>query len=978
MLSRSVRSSRLISARYIHSSRINSNAVVVSGTLLAKSIRNQVADKVVEYNAQHFNSYNKFTPSLTIIQVGSRPDSSAYVRSKLKAAQSSNISSDLIKLDENISQEALMEEIDRLNKDPKVNGLLIQLPLPKHIDETLVTNSVATEKDVDGFDRYNVGELTKRGGNPVFKPCTPSGIIELIKTTGVKLRGKNAVVIGRSDIVGTPVASMLRNEDCTVTVCHRYTNDLPSIVKGADIVVAAVGIPEYVKADWIKQDAIVIDVGINYKEDATAKNGRKLVGDVDYAPILKKAGFVTPVPGGVGPMTVAMLCSNVYDAAVLQAQRAHEHRFKPLPVELKSPVPSDIDISRAQKPKKITKIAKELGLLEKELEPYGHFKAKVDPKSVVERLDEQAEGNSHAKGNYILVAGITPTPLGEGKSTTTMGLTQALGAHLNYNSIANVRQPSMGPTFGVKGGAAGGGYAQVIPMDEFNMHLTGDIHAISAAQNLLCAAVDTRVFHESTSKSIKGFYNRLVPVKKGVRSFTPSMLTRLAKLGITKTNPDDLNETEIAQFAKLNIDPESITIKRVVDCNDRFVREITIGQGKNEAGKLAPRKSGMDITVACELMAILALSTSLKDLRQRVGRVVVGTQLETGVAITAEDVGCAGAITALLKDAIKPNLMQTLEGTPVFVHAGPFANISIGASSVIADKLALKLTSPSNPINGGQKGFVVTEAGFDFTMGGERFFNIKCRTSGYKPDTVVLVATSRALKLHGGATDVKPGQPLPAEYVNENLEFLEKGCANMAKQIANIKQYNVPVVVCINQFETDTEAEIKLIQEQALKFGADFAVPSNHWAEGGAGAVKLAEAVVEAVKASDPNGKQEFLYDTNDTVENKLFTIASKMYGAAAIELSPLAKQQIETYTRQGYDKLPICIAKTQYSLSHDPSLKGVPTGFTVPIREVRCSAGAGYLYALAAEIMTIPGLPTHAGFMNVEVNDDGEIEGLF
>ena len=507
--------------------------------------------------------------------------------------------------------------------------------------------------------------------------------------------------------------------------------------------------------------------------------------------------------------------------------------------------------------------------------------------------------------------------------------------------------------------------------------MTGDIHAISAAQNLLCAAVDTRMFHESTSKTTSGFYKRLVPVKKGKRSFTPSMLKRLEKLGITKTNPDDLTAEEIEKFAVLNIDPDSITIKRVVDCNDRFVREITIGEGKNEASKYPPRKTGMDITVASELMAILALSNSLKDLRQRVGKLVVGTQRKTGDAITAEDIGCAGAITALLKDAIKPNLMQSLEGTPVFVHAGPFANISIGASSVIADKLALKLTSPSNPINNGETGFVVTEAGFDFTMGGERFFNIKCRASGLKPDAVVLVATSRALKLHGGATDVKPGQPLPAEYVNENLEYLEKGCANLAKQIANIKQYNVPVVVAINQFETDTDAEIKLIQSLALKAGADFAVPSNHWAKGGAGAVELASSVVKAVELA-PLEQQKYLYDVNDTVKNKLLAITTKMYGASGIELSPLAKKQIETYTKQGYDKLPICIAKTQYSLSHDSSLKGVPTGFTVPIREVRCSAGAGYLYALAAEIMTIPGLPTHAGFMNVEVNDEGEIEGLF
>jgi methylenetetrahydrofolate dehydrogenase (NADP+)/methenyltetrahydrofolate cyclohydrolase/formyltetrahydrofolate synthetase len=945
-------------------------ATIIDGKTIAQQIRSNIQDEIKELQSKHHD----FTANLVIFQIGDRPDSSTYVKMKLKAAEEAGVGCELVKLPEATTEFELLSAITKCNEDITVDGILVQLPLPDHIDEVKVTNAVLADKDVDGFGPFNVGELAKKGGEPNFLPCTPKGILELLDHHNVSISGKNAVVLGRSDIVGKPIASLLTKNNATVTTVHSKTalEDIKLYLSRADIVVAAIGQPQFVQGEWLKEGAVVIDVGTNFIPDSTKKSGSRMVGDVEFEAAKEKASLITPVPGGVGPMTVACLLENVILAAKRHYAKNNETTTfsNPLKLDLLKPVPSDYEISRAQQPKKIDQVAYDAGVLHSELELYGSYKAKVSL-NILDRLKQKNNGK------YVLVTGITPTPLGEGKSTTTVGLAQALGAHLNKNVFANVRQPSMGPTFGIKGGAAGGGYSQVIPMDEFNMHLTGDIHAISAAQNLLCAAVDTRMFHEYTSKSIAGFYKRLVPSKKGKRTFTPSMLARLQKLGINKSNPDDLTAQEIEKFAHLNIDPESITIKRVVDCNDRFVREMTIGQGKNEAGKFPPRKTGMDITVASELMAILALSSSLQDLRARVGRVVVGTQKETGVAITAEDIGCAGAITALLKDAIKPNLMQSLEGTPVFVHAGPFANISIGASSVIADQLALKLTAASNPINKGEKGFVVTEAGFDFTMGGERFFNIKCRTSGLKPNTVVLVATSRALKLHGGAPDVKPGQALPTEYVTENLEFLEKGCANMAKQIANIKQYNVPVVVAINEFETDTDAEIELIKDQAIKAGADFAVPSDHWAKGGAGAFNLAKAVVEAVKKSDET-PQQYLYDVNDTVENKLSAVAQKMYGANGIELSPLAKQQIETYTKQGYAKLPICIAKTQYSLSHDPALKGVPTNFTVPIREVRCSAGAGYLYALAAEIMTIPGLPTHAGFMNVEVNEDGEIEGLF
>ncbi len=629
--------------------------------------------------------------------------------------------------------------------------------------------------------------------------------------------------------------------------------------------------------------------------------------------------------------------------------------FKATPLDIKSPVPKDIEIAQSATLKPIRQVAHELGVLDSELELYGDFKAKIKL-DVLDRLADIPDGK------YVDVTAITPTPLGEGKTTTTVGLSQALGAHLGKTVVTTIRQPSQGPTFGIKGGAAGGGYAQVIPMEDMNLHMTGDIHAITAANNLLAAAIDTRMFHES-SQSDKALFNRLCPADKhGERKFAASMIGRLERLDITERDPNKLTDEEISKFARLDIDPETVTWRRVTDTNDRLLRGITIGQGPDEKG--FELKTNYTIAVASELMAILALATDLKDMRQRIARMVIG-QSRAGEPVTADDLGIAGALTVLMIDTIKPTLLQTLEGTPVMVHAGPFANIAHGNSSIVADRIALKLAD-----------YVITESGFASDMGMEKFFDIKCRYSGNIPNAVVLVATIRALKMHGGGPKVTAGAPLAPEYVEENLELLEAGAANMLAHISIAQKFGVPVVVAINRFPTDTDAEVELVRKLALQHpGVTDAVASDHFTHGGEGAIELAKAVM---KACEEPSNFKFLYPLDMSLKEKIETIAKEVYGADGVDFSPEAEARLKRYTELGYGNLPICMAKTHLSISHDPTLKNVPKGFRVPIRTVSASVGAGFVYPLLGTMSTMPGLPTRPAYYDIDIDfETGKILGL-
>uniref|UniRef100_A0A2K5XIN8 formate--tetrahydrofolate ligase n=1 Tax=Mandrillus leucophaeus TaxID=9568 RepID=A0A2K5XIN8_MANLE len=775
-------------------------AEILNGKEVSAQIRARLKNQVIQLKEQ----VPGFTPDLAILQ--------------LKAA-------------EEIGMKATDIKLPRTTTESEMIKFIVQLPLDSENSITLkrLINAIAPEMDVDGLTSISAGKLARGDLNDCFIPCMPKGCLELIKEAGVQIARRHAVVIGHSKIVGAPMNDLLLWNNATVTTCRPKTANLDEeVIKVTYWWLQLVG-------EWIKPGAIVIHCRINYvpHDKKKKKMGEKL---------WLMWHTTEPVPGSFRPMMVAMLIQST-----VESTKCFLEKFKPGKwmnqynnLNFKTPVPSDIDISRSCKLKPIGKLAREIGLLSEEVELYGETKAKV-LLSALEHLKHQPDGK------YRVVTGITPTLREKGKARLQSGWCKPF-LPISTRTFLCVRQPSQGPIFGIKGGAAGGGYSQIIPMEEFNLHLTGDIHAITVANNLIAAAIDAQIFHE-LPQTDKALFNRLVLSVNGVRKFSDTHIRRLNRLGIEKTDPNTLTDEEINRFVRLDIDPEIKTWQRVLDTNDRFLRKIMIGQAPTKKGHI--RTAQFDISVASEIMAVLALTTSLEDMRERLGKMVVASS-KKGEPIRAEDLGVGGALIVLMKDAIKPNLMQTLEGTPVpFVHAGPFANIAHGNSPII-------LVGP--------EGFAVTEVGFGADIGMEKFFNIKSQYSGLHPHVVVLVDTVSALKMQGAAL----------------------------------------------------------------------------WS---------------LLKSAQAPSSFQLLYDLKLPVEDKIRITAQKIDGVDDIELLPKAQHKAEVYTKQGFGNLPICIAKTHLSLSHNPEQKGIPTGFVLPICDINASIGAGFLYPLVETVKQVNGL---------------------
>ncbi|KAL0965091.1 hypothetical protein UPYG_G00276670 [Umbra pygmaea] len=836
-------------------------ATVVSGNKTSKLVREKLMKEVEKIGVQ----VPGFRPGLVVLQVGDRDDSNLYINMKLQAAAEIGINASHIRLPNTATEDEVLRWIIKVNENPDVHGIIVQLPLDSInlMDTEKVTNAVAPQKDVDGLTSINAGKLSRGDLGSCFIPCTPNGCMELIRQTGVSVAGKNAVVIGRSKIVGAPMHDLLLWNHATVTTCHSRTTDLAAQVEKADILVVGAGKAELVRGEWVKPGAVVIDCGINYIPDERNASGKRVVGDVHFSSARAKAAFITPVPGGVGPMTVAMLMENTVRSAKMFLKMNQPRKWNISYTKLKRQrsQPSDTKLANTCTPKTIDQLAREVGLFSEEVEPYGMTRAKV-------RLEVMNRLKSRPDGKYVVVTGITPTPAGEGNTTVTLGLARALGTHHSVNSFACVSQPSQCPNFGDKCSAVGGGYSQALPIEQVSFHLTSDTQAVMAASSHVVATIDARNLSDST-----------------------------------KSNKDQLSGS-----------------------------------------------------VARELMAVLGLSNSLEDLRCRLARMVVAYS-RTGSPVTTEDLGVSGVLAKMMGKALMPNLMQTLEGTPVFVHTCPLSDTVQGNSSILADQMALKLV--------GSEGFVVTEAGGGVQLGLEKFFNIKCRSSGLTPDVVVLVASVRALKMYAGRSADTVGSVMTEEYsvegtspqplnhapTVENLALLERGCRHLKMQVKNAQAFGLPVVVAINTLSTDTDTELDLVRGQAELAGAVEAVACSPWAEGGAGAVELGQAVQRAAEMSH---QMKFLYDLEIPIVHKIKIIAKSMYGAEDIVLLPEAQQKVALFSKQGWNNLPINMdLPTQLSLSHDPESSEASAGFILPVRDIHASVGAGFLCTLAGKVST-------------------------